>query len=76
MVFSGEASCCCYGGILMAQKVFKAGVKREAGYLYYVDKKGDVARTEMARGGSGSKSEAANFSRERNQKRVWLSILH
>lgn len=34
----------------MAQKVAKAGVKREDGYLYYVDKQGDVARAKMARG--------------------------
>ena len=35
----------------MAQKVSKVGVKREKGWLYYVDKKGDVSRAKMARGG-------------------------
>ena len=35
----------------MAQKVAKAGVKREKGWLYYLDKQGDVSRTKMARGG-------------------------
>lgn len=34
----------------MAQKVAKAGVKRENGYLYFVDKNGNVSRTKMARG--------------------------
>lgn len=34
----------------MAEKVAKAGVKKEAGYLYFVDKKGNVARVKMARG--------------------------
>jgi len=34
----------------MAKKVAKAGVKREAGYLYFIDKKGNVARAKMARG--------------------------
>lgn len=34
----------------MGQVVKKTGIKREAGYLYYLDKKGDVARTKMARG--------------------------
>ncbi|MFH1725110.1 MAG: hypothetical protein ABII00_10895 [Elusimicrobiota bacterium] len=35
----------------MAKKVFKAGVKREKGFLYYIDKQGDIARAKMARGG-------------------------
>jgi len=35
----------------MAEKVCKCGVKREDGWLYYVDKQGDVSRVKMARGG-------------------------
>ncbi len=35
----------------MSQKVAKAGIKREKGYLYYLDKQGDVSRAKMARGG-------------------------
>lgn len=35
----------------MAKKVQKCGVKREAGFLYYIDKQGDVSRAKMARGG-------------------------
>jgi len=35
----------------MAQKVAKAGVKKEKGYLYFVDKNGDISRAPMARGG-------------------------
>lgn len=35
----------------MAQKVAKAGVKKEAGYLYFIDKSGNIARVAMARGG-------------------------
>lgn len=35
----------------MAQKVEKAGVKKEKGWLYFVDKKGDISRAKMARGG-------------------------
>ena len=34
----------------MAEKVAKVGVKKEKGYLYFVDKRGDVARAKMARG--------------------------
>jgi hypothetical protein len=35
----------------MAEKVKKSGVKKESGYLYFVDKDGDVSRAVMARGG-------------------------
>ena len=42
----------------MAEKVTKAGIKRAKGYLYYIDKKGDVSRAKMARGGKkGGKPE-------------------
>lgn len=34
----------------MAEKVARAGVKREKGYLYFIDKKGNIARAKMARG--------------------------
>jgi hypothetical protein len=34
----------------MAEVLVKCGVKREPGYLYFVDKKGNVARAKMARG--------------------------
>ena len=42
----------------MAEKVAKVGIKRRKGYLYYVDKKGNVVETKMARGnkkGGGGK---------------------
>lgn len=42
----------------MAEKVAKVGVKKQAGYLYFVDKHGNVARAKMARGGKkGGKVE-------------------
>lgn len=42
----------------MAEKVAKAGVKRQEGYLYYIDKQGDISRAKMARGGKkGGKPE-------------------
>ncbi|MDP2654561.1 MAG: hypothetical protein Q8Q08_11115 [Candidatus Omnitrophota bacterium] len=34
----------------MAQKVAKVGVKKEKGYLYFVDKQGDISCAKMARG--------------------------
>ncbi len=43
----------------MAQKVAKVGVKKVKGFLYFVDKAGDVSRAMMARGGGkkGKKSK-------------------
>ena len=35
----------------MSEKVAKVGVKKENGYLYFIDKKGNVARAKMVRGG-------------------------
>jgi hypothetical protein len=32
--------------------VGKAGIKREKGYLYYLDKQGDISKAKMARGNS------------------------
>ena len=34
----------------MAEKVARVGVSKESGYLYFVDKQGDVSRAKMARG--------------------------
>ncbi len=42
----------------MAQKVQKVGVKKDKGFLYFIDKVGDVSRAKMARGGKkGGKQE-------------------
>ena len=35
----------------MAEKVKTCGVKKEKGFLYYLDKNGNVSRSKMARGG-------------------------
>ena len=43
----------------MAQKVQKVGVKKESGYLYFVDKDGDISRAKMARGAAKKKKKAA-----------------
>ena len=39
----------------MATKVAKTGVTRESGWLYFLDKKGDVSRVPMQRGGGKAK---------------------
>jgi uncharacterized protein YcgL (UPF0745 family) len=42
----------------MAEKVAKVGVKKQDGYLYFVDKQGDISRAKMARAGKkGGKPE-------------------
>ena len=43
----------------MAQKVAKVGVKKEPGYLYFVDKDGDISRAKMARGAAKKKAKKA-----------------
>ena len=37
----------------MAEKVAKVGVKKQVGFLYFVDKSGDISRAKMARGRKG-----------------------
>ncbi|MBI3019515.1 MAG: hypothetical protein HYY61_06475 [Deltaproteobacteria bacterium] len=39
----------------MATKVAKCGVKKEKGWLYYLDKRGNVARAKMVRRGTKAK---------------------
>jgi hypothetical protein len=42
----------------MAEKVANAGVEKQDGYLYFLDKNGNVSRAKMARGGKkGGKPE-------------------
>jgi len=42
----------------MGEKIIKVGVKKEPGYLYYIDKDGDVARAKMIRGGKRKEASA------------------
>lgn len=37
--------------------VAKVGVKKESGWLYFVDKKGNISRAKMARGRKRSKAK-------------------
>ncbi len=41
----------------MAEKIAKLGVKRAKGYLYYIDKQGDVSCAKMKRGGTKKKKK-------------------
>jgi len=53
----------------MAEKVAKIGVKREKGFLYYVDKQGDVSCAKMARGSKkgGSPKKVAKCGIKRKE---------
>ena len=37
------------------EKVMKCGIKKQKGYLYFIDKQGDISRAKMARGGRKKK---------------------
>ncbi len=41
----------------MAEKVAKVGVKKAPGYLYFVDKNGDISRAKMSRGAAKRKKK-------------------
>jgi len=41
----------------MAEKVMKCGIKKQSGYLYFIDKQGDISRAKMARGGEKKKKK-------------------
>ena len=43
----------------MAEKVKKVGIKKESGYLYFVDKNGDISRAKMSRGAAKRKKKVA-----------------
>ena len=47
----------------MAEKVAKCKVKKVKGYLYFVDKKGDVSRAKMARGKKKGKAKVEKVAK-------------
>lgn len=53
----------------MAQKLLKLGIKRQKGYLYYIDKKGDVSCAKMKRGSKkgGSPKKVAKCGIKRKE---------
>ncbi len=54
----------------MAEKVQKVGVKKQDGYLYFVDKAGDVSRARMARAGKkGGKAKAEKSDDAKGEKK-------
>lgn len=53
----------------MAQKVYKCGIKKEPGYLYFVDGQGDVSRAKMARGGKKKKASKKKAVKKKKRRR-------
>lgn len=53
----------------MAEKVAKVGVKKVPGYLYFVDKKGDISRAKMARGGKKRKKKKKTTKKKKKPVR-------
>lgn len=53
----------------MAEKVAKVGVKKKAGYLYFVDKQGDISRAKMARGGKKKKKKKKKAAKKKKRRR-------
>ncbi len=52
----------------MAEKVAKVGIKKVRGYLYFVDKKGDISRAKMARGGKKRKKKAKKKTAKKRRR--------
>jgi len=59
----------------MAKKVLKCGVKRESGFLYYIDKQGDISRAKMARGGKSGGKPAKVFKAGLKKEKGYLYFL-
>jgi len=53
----------------MAEKLVKLGIKREKGFLYFIDKQGDVSCAKMARGSKkgGGRKKAAKCGIKRKE---------
>ncbi len=53
----------------MIKKLVKVGIKKQKGYLYFVDKSGDVSCAKMARGGrkGGSPKKIAKVGIKREK---------
>ncbi len=53
----------------MAQKVARVRIKKEPGYLYFVDKDGDISRAKMARGGRKKKKKVVKKAKKAKKRR-------
>jgi hypothetical protein len=53
----------------MAEKVAKVGVKKAPGYLYFVDKNGDISRAKMSRGAAKRKKKKKVAKRKKTKRK-------
>ncbi|MBN1385867.1 hypothetical protein JW968_02700 [Candidatus Woesearchaeota archaeon] len=53
----------------MAVKVAKVGIKRKPGYLYFIDKQGDVSMAKMNRGGKKKKKAVKKKATKKKAKK-------
>jgi len=62
----------------MAEKIVKLGIKRQKGYLYYIDKHGDVSCAKMARGAKkgGSPKKVAKCCIKRKEGYLYFLDKH
>jgi hypothetical protein len=51
------------------KKVAKVGIKREVGYLYFIDKQGDISSAKMVRGGTKKKKAVKKVSKKKATKK-------
>jgi len=51
----------------MAEKVAKVGVKKAPGYLYFVDKNGDISRAKMSRGAAKRRKKKKKVAKKRKK---------
>ena len=59
----------------MAEKVKTTGVTKQSGYLYYLDKNGDVSRVKMARGANKGGSPEVVTNAGVNRESGWLYFI-
>ena len=59
----------------MAEKVKNTGVTKQSGYLYYLDKNGNVSRTRMARGANKGGSPEVVANAGVNRESGWLYFI-
>ena len=62
----------------MAEKIVKLGIKRVKGFLYYLDKHGDVSCAKMARGAKkgGSPKKVAKCGIKRKEGYLYFVDKH
>jgi hypothetical protein len=50
-------------------KVAKVGLKKDKGYLYFIDKQGDISRSVMSRGGKKKATKAKKTVSKKGTKK-------